>query len=102
MYSKVKLLILVFLFGFLSHVNINANEQSFDFINLPEKVTKKIHAFMKYFNLSFGHFDFIETDDDYIFLECNPQGVWAFYDRDGRISDSYADFLYNKYKVNNA
>jgi hypothetical protein len=54
---------------------------------------------MSHFGLFSGHFDFVVTPDgEYVFLECNPQGQWAFLDHltDHRMSRAFAQELLNR------
>lgn len=57
--------------------------QGYDFglkletINLPIEIQQFCLAYLKRMHLNFGCFDFIVTpDEEYIFLECNPNGQW--------------------------
>jgi hypothetical protein len=69
-------------------------EQSFEIVKLPTELESKLTEFMGRSDLSFGHFDFVLNDDgEYIFLECNPNGMWAFYDENRKISNAYVDFF---------
>ncbi len=44
---------------------------------LPPKLEKQLIAFVKHYSLSFGAIDMIKTpNDDYVFLENNPNGQW--------------------------
>ncbi|MEU0086879.1 ATP-grasp ribosomal peptide maturase [Streptomyces sp. NPDC006274] len=50
-------------------------------IPVPCSVRKAVHAFLHAFGLSFGAFDFaLDSDGRWWFLECNPNGQWAFVD----------------------
>ena len=45
----------------------------------PSEVVKKCYEMMSDFDLQFGAFDFIVTpDDEWIFLEVNPNGQWLW------------------------
>lgn len=45
--------------------------------SLPSSIKTKLITFNNYFNLSFSTFDIIVNhDDEYVFLECNPNGQW--------------------------
>ena len=69
-------------------------KQVFEFVDIPLDTKEKLLLFLKKFNLPFGHFDFVEMNDGgMMFLECNPDGMWVFYDTDRRISRSYANFF---------
>jgi ATP-grasp ribosomal peptide maturase len=48
-------------------------------IPLPDQVRQGITAYMDTLGLVFGAFDFVVTpDDEWVFLECNPAGQWAW------------------------
>lgn len=49
---------------------------------LPDDVSDFCFRYLKTYGLFAGHFDFIVTPDgEYVFLECNPQGQWAWLDQ---------------------
>jgi len=63
---------------------------------LDDDIISKLRQYMQEMGLKFGSFDFIHTiDDQIVFLECNPEGQWAWLDRrtNGAISRSYADTI---------
>jgi hypothetical protein len=65
---------------------------------LPDNLHKKFLLLTKSMNLSFGAIDLIKsTDDKYYFLEINPNGQWAWVERDTDqpISDHVIHFLQN-------
>lgn len=65
-------------------------------IDVPFPVRQGIHTYLKAFDLVFGAFDFaLEAGGAWRFLECNPNGQWAFVDRDttGAITRALADLL---------
>lgn len=67
-----------------------------DSIDVPARVRQGIRAYLKAFGLVFGAFDFaLEAGGAWRFLECNPNGQWAFVDRDttGAITCALADLL---------
>lgn len=48
-------------------------------IEVPTSIKEFCIAFLKEMHLNFGCFDFIVTpDDEYVFLECNPNGQWLW------------------------
>lgn len=48
-------------------------------IKLPIEIENKCIAFLKKMGLNFGAFDFVVTpDNQYVFLECNPNGQWLW------------------------
>jgi hypothetical protein len=63
---------------------------------IPMDIEQKIHGYMKEMRLKFGAFDFIVTEnDEYYFLECNPNGQWLWQDEllDVQIGYSIAQAL---------
>jgi glutathione synthase/RimK-type ligase-like ATP-grasp enzyme len=64
--------------------------------NLPEEITKKCIGLVSSLNLSFGAIDLIrKANGDYIFLEINPNGQWAWLETQSnlKISDEIVNFL---------
>jgi glutathione synthase/RimK-type ligase-like ATP-grasp enzyme len=64
--------------------------------NLPQMLQNKCIEIVKALNLSFGAIDLIETPEgEYVFLEINPNGQWAWIEMDTGlpISDSIIDFF---------
>lgn len=50
-----------------------------EIVQLPTKVSNQCRTFLAQMGLNFGCFDFIVTpDDEYVFLECNPNGQWLW------------------------
>ena len=50
-----------------------------EIVEIPESIKQFCIAFLKEIHLNFGCFDFIVTpNNDYIFLECNPNGQWLW------------------------
>lgn len=65
---------------------------------LPEDLVLKCLKLVKKLNLSFGAIDIIKSKNgEYIFLEINPNGQWAWieFDTGLLISDEIIKFLYN-------
>ena len=65
-------------------------------VNLPKVIVNKINKFMKLSHMNFACIDMIVTpDDEYIFLEANPNGQWLWIERETgmKISDAIADML---------
>lgn len=63
---------------------------------LPENIAQQCIEYLKLMNLNFGCFDFIVTaNDEYIFLECNPNGQWLWIEHETglNITDAIADYL---------
>ncbi|MCF0061797.1 hypothetical protein MUK70_21390 [Dyadobacter chenwenxiniae] len=66
--------------------------------SLPQMLQDKCVEIVRALNLSFGAIDLIETPEgDYVFLEINPNGQWAWIEMDTGlpISDTIIDFLQN-------
>ena len=64
--------------------------------NLPERVEEKCIALVKKLKLSFGAIDIIkDKKGNYIFLEINPNGQWAWIEMDTglQISDAIISYL---------
>ena len=50
-----------------------------EIVQIPNRIKEFCIAFLKEMHLNFGCFDFIVTpEDEYIFLECNPNGQWLW------------------------
>lgn len=50
-----------------------------EIIEIPNKIKRFCTSFIKEMHLNFGCFDFIVTpEDEYVFLECNPNGQWLW------------------------
>lgn len=63
---------------------------------IPRELEEKMFAFLKDRGLFYGSFDFVVTPSgDYVFLECNQDGQWAWLDQavDGKISQTFAQQL---------
>lgn len=62
----------------------------------PEAVTIGMLAFLEYFGLSFGAFDFVVTPaNQWIVLECNPSGAYGWLEEalELPITSALADLL---------
>lgn len=69
---------------------------SFTKINLDAEILNKCITYLKRLNLNFGCFDFVVTnEDEFIFLECNPNGQWLWIEEDTKmdISGAITDWL---------
>jgi len=65
-------------------------------ISLPDEIQNKCASLLAKLNLNFGAIDFIVDDEgNFIFLEINPNGQWAWIERQLRypISDTIVNFL---------
>jgi glutathione synthase/RimK-type ligase-like ATP-grasp enzyme len=47
-------------------------------IETPEHIRRFCLAFLQRLKLNFGCFDFVVTNEGYVFLECNPNGQWMW------------------------
>jgi glutathione synthase/RimK-type ligase-like ATP-grasp enzyme len=71
----------------------------FEPFNLPEDISNKCLMYLRKMGLNFGCFDFIVTPaDDYVFLECNPNGQWLWIELETgmKISQAIAEELMQK------
>lgn len=76
---------------------LDAGLQHSQFV-LPQKINDFCLDFLKKMNLNFGCFDFIVTpENEYVFLECNPNGQWLWIEQETGmpISKSIAESLFN-------
>lgn len=65
---------------------------------LPNEISEKCLALTQKLNLSFGAIDIIRSKSgEYIFLEINPNGQWAWLETEAglKISDEIINFLAN-------
>ncbi|HNP66286.1 MAG TPA: hypothetical protein PKH16_00140 [Aequorivita sp.] len=65
---------------------------------LPKKISDKCITLLRELNIKFGAIDLIKTpDDNYVFLEVNPNGQWAWIEMQTgqKISDEIIKFLKN-------
>ncbi|MBO6243769.1 MAG: hypothetical protein J6O41_04290 [Clostridia bacterium] len=61
----------------------------YSIINCPKDIESKCLGMLKDFNLLFGAFDFIVTpENEWIFLELNPNGQWLWLEMDAGINIS--------------
>ncbi|MFD4634818.1 ATP-grasp ribosomal peptide maturase [Streptomyces sp. NPDC058284] len=67
-------------------------------IGVPAPVEAALHSYLSAFGLVFGCFDFALTGDgdaaeDWVFIECNPNGQWGWLPDAGDITTAFADIL---------
>ncbi|MFJ5841887.1 ATP-grasp ribosomal peptide maturase [Streptomyces shenzhenensis] len=67
-------------------------------IAVPTSVEAALHSYLSAFGLVFGCFDFALTGDgdaaeDWVFIECNPNGQWGWLPDVGDITTAFADIL---------
>lgn len=75
---------------------------SYEKIELPQSVREFCVKFLKKIRLNFGCFDFIVTpSDEFVFLECNPNGQWLWIENETNcgISEMIVDALLSKKNV---
>lgn len=68
----------------------------FEPTSLPEEINRKLLRLMSELGLNFGAIDLIKNqDNEYIFLEINPNGQWAWieFDTGQKISEKIIEFL---------
>ncbi|MEV6981182.1 ATP-grasp ribosomal peptide maturase [Sphaerisporangium sp. NPDC051017] len=67
----------------------------YSLVPCPVEVERAIHSYMTRFRLLFGAFDFALTlSGEWIFLECNPNGQWAWIEKqEDAVADALADLL---------
>ncbi|GGW82614.1 ATP-grasp ribosomal peptide maturase [Streptomyces galilaeus] len=67
-------------------------------IGVPTPIEAALHSYLSAFGLVFGCFDFALTGDgrepdDWVFIECNPNGQWGWLPDAGDITTAFADIL---------
>ncbi|MEU6071832.1 ATP-grasp ribosomal peptide maturase [Streptomyces sp. NPDC047082] len=67
-------------------------------INVPAPVEAALHGYLGAFGLVFGCFDFALTGDgdraeEWVFIECNPNGQWGWLPDADDITTAFADTL---------
>ncbi|WP_030786116.1 ATP-grasp ribosomal peptide maturase [Streptomyces sp. NRRL S-920] len=67
-------------------------------IAVPALIEAALHSYLSAFGLVFGCFDFALTGDgdrpeDWVFIECNPNGQWGWLPDAGDITTAFADIL---------
>ncbi len=56
-------------------------------IDTPSRIRKFLYSFMQYYGIRYCAFDFLlSVDGDWVFLEGNPEGQWAWLDIEGGMS----------------
>lgn len=71
-------------------------------IEIPKDVDAFCRTFLRQLNLHFGCFDFIVTpEDEYVFLECNPNGQWGWIEDELELpmSEALLDCLVHRLEV---
>lgn len=69
-------------------------------IELPKKISLLLLKIKKHYSLDFATFDLIKTNNDFVFLEINPNGQFAFIELLTKqpLTLTMAEFLINKNK----
>ncbi|MCU8591774.1 ATP-grasp ribosomal peptide maturase [Streptomyces sp. A13(2022)] len=67
-------------------------------IAVPVPIEAALHSYLSAFGLAFGCFDFALTGDgdeaeDWVFIECNPNGQWGWLPDADDITAAFADIL---------
>ncbi|MGP3955598.1 hypothetical protein ACTWPT_06335 [Nonomuraea sp. 3N208] len=71
-------------------------------IDVPEAITKALYAYLDFFGLVFGCFDFAleeggadrhQSSEMWTFIECNPNGQWGWLPDFDVIAHAFADVL---------
>lgn len=67
-------------------------------IDVPERISTALHAYLDTFGLVFGCFDFALCEDageseGFRFMECNPNGQWGWLPDADAIAEAFADVL---------
>lgn len=64
---------------------------------LPKDIIDKCIQLVKKFNLVFGAIDIVQANDDFYFLEINPNGEWAWLQKEAKlpIAESLVNVLSN-------
>ncbi|MFE9025871.1 ATP-grasp ribosomal peptide maturase [Streptomyces iakyrus] len=76
------------------------DELSHSSIAVPATIEAALHAYLKFFGLAFGCFDFALTGDgddpdDWWAIECNPNGQWGWLPDAADIAEAFADIPSN-------
>lgn len=72
------------------------DSHTYEIIDTPEEIRSAVMVYMNGAGLAFGAFDFVVTpDDEWIALECNPEGQWGWIEEDTGlpIADAIARYL---------
>jgi glutathione synthase/RimK-type ligase-like ATP-grasp enzyme len=64
---------------------------------LPKDITDKCVEFVKKLGLVFGAIDLVKSFDKFYFLEINPNGEWAWLQKEAGlpIAETIVDYLVN-------
>lgn len=59
---------------------IGKDEQMWEYLALPTSLEANIISYMQSLKLKYGRLDFLIKGENFLFLEVNPNGQWAFLD----------------------
>ena len=71
-------------------------------IDIPDEIDRFCRSYLRKLHLHFGCFDFIVTpQDEYVFLECNPNGQWGWIEDELNLpmSEAMVNCLINRLEV---
>lgn len=61
---------------------------------IPDDLAKRLRRYLDRFGLTFGCFDLaITADNEFVWIECNPNGQWGFLPDADQIADAFAAVL---------
>lgn len=74
------------------------------FLQVSEAFKKRVLDFHEKVGLVFGAYDFLEHEDDVIFLECNPGGAWLWLEQSLglNVSEHVARYLLGRDEENSS
>ena len=69
---------------------------------MSESLKERLLEFHEKAGLVFAAYDFLESGDDVIFLECNPGGAWLWLEHSLglKVSEHIARYLLGKDEIN--
>lgn len=75
--------------------NFDNPTEDWEYFELPTPVQLATHAFCKDLGVDWGRLDFMQSKDEYIFLEYNANGQWVFLDYENNIGllDTVCSYL---------
>ncbi|GGO81072.1 ATP-grasp ribosomal peptide maturase [Nonomuraea cavernae] len=67
----------------------------YDPVEVPASIERALRAYLDRFGLVFGCFDFAleAVSDQWVFIECNPNGQWAWLPDSAAMAHAFADVL---------
>lgn len=75
---------------------------SYELTDLPSDIIKKCHKLVKELGLVFGAIDIVESNNEFYFLEINPNGEWGWLQKNANlpIAEALVDYLSGEKIVN--